>query len=117
MIEAPEKSSSPLEASRILLGGDGGDPVTTTGLVTVYTQAVAPSKGADIVAAARDVLQMSVVAVVGQIGANHEISGGGAQTTSLATVELVLVESPSVPASVDTAGKVPGVEEKSRSWI
>ncbi len=83
----------------------------------VYTRGVASSKGADIVVAALDALKKSVFAVVVEIGGNWEIGGDGDQTTSLATVELVLVASPSSPAAVDTAAKVPGVEEKSRSCI
>jgi hypothetical protein len=85
--------------------------------VTVYTQAVASSKGADIVAAALVELKKSVVAMVSEIGENWEIGGDSDQTTSLATVELVLVASPSAPAAVDTVGKVPGVDEKRRSCI
>jgi hypothetical protein len=54
---------------------------------------------------------------MGEIREIGEVSSDGDQTTSLATVELVLVASPSVPAAVDTADKVPGVEEKSRSSI
>lgn len=54
---------------------------------------------------------------MGEIGEIGEISGDGDQTTSLATVKLVLVASPSGPAAVDTADKVPGVEEKSRSCM
>ncbi len=57
------------------------------------------------------------LAVERVIGGNREIGGDGDQTTSLATVELVHVLSPSVLAAVDTAAKVPGVEEKSRSCI
>ncbi len=101
----------------MVLGGDGAHPATTTALVTVYTQAVASSKGADLVAAALVELKKSVVAMVGEIGGNWKIGGDSDQTTSLATVELFLVASPSAPAAVDTAAKVPGVEEKSRSCI
>ncbi|KAK0224545.1 hypothetical protein EDD85DRAFT_795985 [Armillaria nabsnona] len=113
--EAQEKSSSPLEARRMVLGGDGADPATTTGFVMVSTTAVASSKGADIVVTALEALKKSVVAVVGEIGGNREIGGNGDETTTLVTVEVVLVESPRAPAAVDTAAKVQGAEEKSRS--
>jgi hypothetical protein len=43
----------------------GSDTVTTTGLVTVYTTAVAPQKGVDMVVAVRDALQKLVVVMVG----------------------------------------------------
>ncbi len=117
VIEAAEKSSSPLEARRMVLMRNGAHPATTTGSVMVYTRGVASSKGADILVAALEALKKSVVAVVVGIGGNPEIGGDGSQTTSLATLELVLVESPSAPAAVDTAAKVAGVEEKSRSCI
>ncbi|PBK86186.1 hypothetical protein ARMGADRAFT_1017453 [Armillaria gallica] len=83
----------------------------------VYSRVVASSKGGDIVVVVLEGLKKSVVAMVGEIGENGEISSDGDETTSLATVELVLVASPSAPAAVDTADKVPGVEEKSRSCI
>ncbi|KAK0243580.1 hypothetical protein EDD85DRAFT_947787 [Armillaria nabsnona] len=117
VIEAQEKSSSPLESRRMVLGGNGADPATTTGFVMVSTEAVASSKGPDKVVAALEALKKSGLAVVVEIGGNPEIGGNGDQTTSLVTVELVLVESPSAPAEVDTAAKEQGVEEKSRSGI
>ncbi|PBK59295.1 hypothetical protein ARMSODRAFT_1090881 [Armillaria solidipes] len=113
-IEGPEKSSSPLEARRMVLRGDGSDPAMTAGLVMVYTEDVAPLKGIDIVAAVLEALKKSVVTVVHEIGGNREIGSGGEQTATLATTEMVLVVSPSAPAAVDTAAKELGVEQKSR---
>jgi hypothetical protein len=63
MIEGPGKSSSPLEARRMVLGGDGAYPATTAGLVMVYTRVVASSKGGDRVVAMLEALKNSVVAV------------------------------------------------------
>ncbi|PBK79308.1 hypothetical protein ARMGADRAFT_1040898 [Armillaria gallica] len=116
-IEAPENSSSPLQARRMVLVGDGAYPATTAGLVMVYTRVIASSKGGDIVVVVLEALKTSVVAMVGEIGENGEIRDDGDQTTSLTTVELVLVASPSAPAAVDTAAMVPGVQEKRRSCI
>ncbi|KAK0421896.1 hypothetical protein EV421DRAFT_1745766 [Armillaria borealis] len=59
------------------IGGDGGGRATMTGLVIVYNAAVAPSKGVDIVAAVLEALEKSVVTVMGEMGENREIGGGG----------------------------------------
>ncbi len=75
-IEAPEKSKSPLEARRTVLGGDIGGLATRTGLVMIYTAAAVPSEGVDIVAAVLDVLKESVVVVVGDNGEIEGIRGG-----------------------------------------
>ncbi len=49
----------------------------TTGLATVYTAALAPLKGVDIVAAALNALQKSVVMVAGEMGEIGCFNGGG----------------------------------------
>ncbi|PBK61677.1 hypothetical protein ARMSODRAFT_981249 [Armillaria solidipes] len=64
-IEATENLSSPLEARRVGVVGDGGSTTTTTGLATVYTTAVGPPDGIKSIASARNGLQTSVVVVVG----------------------------------------------------
>ncbi|PBK62208.1 hypothetical protein ARMSODRAFT_964218 [Armillaria solidipes] len=69
----------------MVLGGDGGDPATTARFGTVYTEAVAPLKGVDIVAAVLEALEKSLVTVVGEIGGNREIGGSGEQTANLGT--------------------------------
>jgi hypothetical protein len=93
------------------IGGDGSDPETTAGLAAVYADAVTPLKGVDIVAAVLKVLKKSVVTVVGEIGQNQEIGGGGNQTTSLKTTEPVLGIPPSGRAAVGTAAEVLHVVE------
>ncbi|KAK0214605.1 hypothetical protein EDD85DRAFT_798927 [Armillaria nabsnona] len=68
------------------VGGDGGDPTTTAGLATVYTEAVAPLKCVDIISAVLKALKKSVGTVEGEMEENREIGGGGEQTASLGTV-------------------------------
>ncbi|PBK85215.1 hypothetical protein ARMGADRAFT_1036510 [Armillaria gallica] len=74
-IEAPEKSSLPLEARRMVLRGDSSGLAMTMGFVMVYTAAAAPSEGVNIVATVLDVLKESVVIVVGDNGEIEEIRG------------------------------------------
>jgi hypothetical protein len=68
------------------IGDDGGDPATTAGLATVYTEAVAPMKGVDIIAAVLKALKNSVVTVEGEMGERRQIGGNEEQTASLGTV-------------------------------